>query len=364
MFYELAVPPREPIDQKSSLRSTPYGPPVVSDAATWSAPVEPMIGLLADVADVSRDHLRHRIHELIEAWGGLNVYGQAGADKLEKMAREYGLWFPYRHPHAEAALLALRTIAGELERSGRVSANDADRVLWALGVQFAKTRTDVDSRPIFISRPKIPASYTAESEGWLTDVLQDTHLLDTVDDIVLAEVSAFYGRGSLDAYEWAQMRLLGIKIPVDQDPIKLYDALPTSAPDDARGAPRDKARLPICRVERESHGSPPRFEMTIDPALVGQLRWRRSVDGRTAWTDEGGDLMATAYCWRDGAPDGRLRGDRMWGEGAAILLTPAGKEQLERICGPRTFLTAVARRSKFGSQGTDEEFALATHRLT
>lgn len=70
----------------------------------------------------------------------------------------------------------------------------------------------------------------------------------------------------------------------------------------------------------------------------------RTVDQIT-WQDVSGELVATAYSWRDGGPVGELHFEYLEGEGAAIMLTAAGREQWNGVRG-RARTDVLARRRK------------------
>jgi len=91
-------------------------------------------------------------------------------------------------------------------------------------------------------------------------------------------------------------------------------------------------------------------------SLANRLRWQAATDGTSRWFDANGQLVATAYCWRDGGPDGQTHGDCLYGEGAVIALTEIGRTQLEGLVGPRRVET-VARRARSHNAQNQERFA-------
>ncbi|HET7562815.1 MAG TPA: hypothetical protein VFJ87_10615 [Rhodanobacteraceae bacterium] len=357
VFYSLALPPLQPVVRANSLRRRPFGPPAVSDVAAWSAPVDHLVSRLAEAAGVSTGHIRRRVQDLIESWGGLEAFGQPGLDGLEREMSKLGFRLTFRYPHVVGALRALRRIAGELERAGRISADEIDQLVWALGESQVPLRTKMDIRPEFVHRPTMPG-FRVDEEDWLAAVEEDLSDVDLGPDTILAGVSHFHGRDAFTTYEWTRMRLFGTRLPARIDPRFLYDGLPVSAPAGLNGGPETRAWIPVCRVEREGLGSLPNFELTLDPSLTASLNWRIADDGSSTWADTTGAIVATAYCWRDGAPDGQTHGDCLWGEGAAIVLNATGRTQLEALIGVREFTAATARRSKNASHEEKVRFAI------
>jgi hypothetical protein len=203
----------------------------------------------------------------------------------------------------------------------------------------------------------MPSGFSADEEAWLSAVEEDVIDAEAAPATVLAEATHFYGRSGFTVYEWGRMRLFGTLFPDHVNPQHLYEGLPTSGIRRGVGASAAREmRMPIQRVVRAGLSSLPSFELTLDPDLTQRLGWRSAEDGSSSWFDREGRLVATAYCWRDGGPDGQTHGDCLWGEGAAILMTATGRSQLEALIGPRSN-TAAARRSKQDGNQRRERYA-------
>ncbi|MHC1671694.1 AAA family ATPase [Stenotrophomonas maltophilia] len=331
-FYSLALPPIGAPDRADQLRAQPFGPPSVSDPAAWSAPFPDAIKLLAQITSVSEDHVRHRVQQLIDGWGGVEAFGQAGINRLSARLSMFGLRNAFFYPHVMAALRALRRVAGELAAAGRIPGNQVDDLLLALNLAPAWLRTSVDLRPAFVRRPVLPEG-GGDEEAWLKGVSEDVAAHIT-GDFVLGEITCYRGRYFDFGYEWSQLRLLGVLVRSEGDPTKLVHRLPKGSP--------------VELVARPKLGAMPPWEMVINPHITEQLHWR-TVD-QTTWHDVDGEMMATAYCWRDGGPDSEPRGEYLWGEGAAIVLTAAGREQWEAARGgARTDVLALRRMQYDGN---------------
>ncbi|WP_440566911.1 hypothetical protein ACSYAO_002064 [Stenotrophomonas sp. STK16_22] len=325
-FYSFALPPIGAPDRADQLRAQPFGPPSVSDPAAWSAPFPDAIELLAQIAGVSEDHVRHRVQQLIDGWGGVEAFGQAGINCLSARLSMFGLHSAFFYPHVMAALRALRRVAGELAAAGRIPGDQVDDLLLALNLAPAWLRTDVDLRPAFVRRPVLPEG-GGDEEAWLEGVSEDV-AHHTSADFVLGEITCYRGRYLDFRYEWSQLRLLGALLNMQGDPTKLVHILPTGSP--------------VELVARPKFGAMPPWEMVINPHITEQLHWR-TVD-QTTWHDVDGEMMATAYSWRDGRPDTEPHGEHLGGEGAAIVLTAAGRKQWEAVRGSaRTDVLALRR---------------------
>jgi hypothetical protein len=343
-FYSLAFPHIDTPAHAEVLRRQPYGPPAVSDPAAWSAPFPDLIELLATIADVSEDHVRLRVQLLIDGWGGVEAYGQPGIQSLEGSLSKLGLQITYFYPHVMAALRALRHIAGELAAAGRIPQERIDSLLRHFHLAPEWTRSEVEARPAVVARPALPDGRTDGGE-WLAQVEADAEDCGG-DDLVLAEVTHFQGRHISSRYEWSRLRLLGVQLPATGDPLEMAQRIPPGGP--------------VMRVVRLGLGVLPRWELTLNPRFAEGLGWL-SADERT-WCDAGGELMATAYCWRDGGPDGELIGNWIAGEGAAILLTRGGHAQLASLYG-RTRADVVARRHTRTREHREERIARASRRF-
>ncbi len=326
-FYNLALPPIGVSDRADHLRAQPFGPPCVSDPAAWSAPFSDVIERLAQIAGVSEDHVGHRVQQLIDGWGGVEVFGQAGIDRLRARLSMFGLHNTFFYPHVMVALRALRHVAGELAAAGRIPGNQVDELLHELHLAPAWLRNNVDVRPAFVRRPALPEGGGDETL-WLEGVNDDV-ADHAAADFVLGEITCYRGRHFDSRYEWSQLRLQGVLVPPTGDPTELVHNLPIGSP--------------VQLVARPGLGAMPRWEMFINPHIAEQLHWR-TVDQIT-WRDIDGELVATAYSWRDGGPDGELHGDYLEGEGAALVLTLDGREQWNAVRGgARTDM--LARRKK------------------
>ena len=340
-FYNLALPPIGAPDCADQLRAQPFGPPSVSDPAAWSAPFPDAIELLAQIAGVSEDHVRRRVQQLIDGWGSVEVFGQAGTDRLRARLSMFGLQNAFFYPHVTVALRALRHVAGELAAAGRIPGNQVDELLHQLHLSPAWLRTDVDARPAFVRRPVLPEGGGDET-AWLEGVNEDV-ADHAAADFVLGEITCYRGRYVDSRYEWSQLGLLGVLMQPTGDPTELVHNLPTGAP--------------VQLVARPWLGAMPRWEMVLNPNIAEQLHWR-TVD-QTTWRDIDGDLVATAHSWRDGGPDGELHGECLEGEGAAIVLTAAGRKQWNAVRGgART--DVLARRTKQRGRNTSARNARAT----
>lgn len=140
------------------------------------------------------------------------------------------------------------------------------------------------------------------------------------------------------------MRLLGVLLPRTGGPTEVVHNLPIGSP--------------VQLVEQPELGALPRWEMVINPHFAEQLHWR-TVDQIT-WRDIDGELVATAYSWLDGEPDGELQGEHLEGEGAAIVLNAGGREQWNAVRGgART--DVLARQKKQQGGNTSARNARATN---
>ena len=165
-------------------------------------------------------------------------------------------------------------------------------------------------------------------------------------ETILAELSRFQGRSGFTNFETSRLRLLGVELPAGRNPILLFERLSGSA-------------LPVRSVTKRGLAPFPRFELTLEPRFASRLGWRLEAEGASRWIDANDQLVATAYCWRDGGPDGQTHGNCLYGEGAAITLTELGRLQFEALTGPRRIET-VARRAQRQDARQQERFAASS----
>jgi hypothetical protein len=345
VFYGLALPPLDVTGRDETFRERPFGAPLVSDAAAWCAPFTDLIEQIASIAGVTEDHIRRRVQQLIDGWGGVLAFGSAGAAELRGTLQELGLQLTYFAPHFVVGLLALRHVAGELDTAGRIGTQEVDSLLGEFAISPEWMGSEIDRRPEFVVRPRLPRGFNADEEAWLAQVEED--LTDAGGaETILAEVTHFQGRSSFTTYEWSRMRLLGTRLPLDRDPVSLFECLPDSG-------------FPVRAITQRGLASLPRFKLTLDPDLASRLGWQAATDGTSRWFDADGQLVATAHCWRDGGPDGQTHADCLFGQGAAIVLTQVGRAQLEGLAGPRRVET-VARRARSHGAQNQERFAASS----
>ena len=341
-FYGLVLPPLNATARDETLRERPFGPPLVSDPAAWSAPFSDLIERVAAMAGVSEDHIRRRVQQLIVGWGGVQAFGSVGAAELRGRLQGLGLQLKYFAPHFLGGMRALRHVVGELDRAGRVDSEEVDSLLSDFAISEEWMRSAMNRRPECVVRPSLPRGFNSEDEAWLAQVDEDLAESDGT-QTVLAEITRFQGRSGFTVYEWSRMRLLGTRLPSGRDPVSLFDRMPDTG-------------FPVRAVTHRGLVALPRFELTLDPLLAVRLDWQVATGGATAWLNANGQLVATGYCWRDGGPDGQTHGDCLYGEGAVILLTEAGRTQLEALVGTRR-LETVTRRVRSHGAAIQERFA-------
>jgi hypothetical protein len=109
----------------------------------------------------------------------------------------------------------------------------------------------------------------------------------------------------------------------------------------------------VCRVSHSIIPGVPEFDLTLNPDLAAHLNWCPVPNDIRAWTNQDGQIVARAFCWRDGGLDGG-DSDCFWGEGAAVILTPKGSDQLVAAVG-NVMVGASARREKTRGEGKVSE---------
>lgn len=344
-FYNLVLPPVDTAARNWAPRERSADQMLVLDEAAWCEPFTDLIEQIAAIGGVSEDHICHRVGQLIESWGGVQMFGPQGAAELRGTLQQLGVQFEYFPPNISGALRALRHVTGELHRAGRIEAGDIDSLLRTFEISPKWIRTAMDRRPQFVARPTLPQGFNTDNDAWLADVDEDLASPE-VGETILAELSQFRGRSGFTNFETSRLRLLGVELPAGRNPVLLFERLNGSA-------------LPVRSVIERGFAPLPRFELTLEPRFASQLGWRLGADGTSRWVNANDQFVATAYCWRDGGPDGQTHGNCLYGEGAAITLTELGRAQFEALAAPRRIET-VARRAQLRNARRQERFAASS----
>lgn len=346
-FYRVILPSAPPPHKNEQLRHSEFGPPVASDPELWSGPFARVIELLGR-HDISEDHIRMRMTQLIDSWGGVQAYGREAGQRLTTTLNRFGLRLPHFYPHILAGAQALRHVAGEFERAGvLIDGDEIDFVLDLLTPFLATAGMNIGVRPKFVLQPTPPETFLrdAEIQQWLAGVEQDVNppVVDSASDKVIAEVTRYEFKSFSTTYAWSRARIPMVRLADGVSPFEAYHSLPTAI--HLRGAIQTTSygRALVRRVSRSLLPQRPEFELALDAQLVRNLGWSPINPEQSEWIGAGGNAVASVRSWRDAGPDGDVHSECLWGEGAMLTVTPDGLRELEAAVGP-IFISVSAER--------------------
>jgi len=243
------------------------------------------------------------------------------------------------------AARALRHIAGELRLAGAISPDKAARLLYLMG--YPAPRLPMLSparRPEFVQRPSLDDSEWRDTiEKWLQGVHGDLRPLVAGNGTVIAEVCRFEVRHHRKTYQMERIRAPFLEVGVNDDLEEWYALLPQAVLFNGIRAIGEKPASTIVRRLSQSHfPEVPEFQLTICPHWLRRLEWRSHKDNWLVFLDKSNEVVATIVWWRDGGPVD-IDDEVIWGEGVYVLLTPAGRAQIEAVAGPLPVLAKAHR---------------------
>lgn len=288
---------------------------------------------ISDASGVDATTIRRRAELFIQEWGGLDAYGKSGVERLESRLRALDMQITYLKPHVRIAFLALRHVAGELHRAGRLSSRHLLALLDQLNTPLPPLPLWYPHvRPEWLPAPVLDRAgdWSRRDQAWVDDVDGDVGRCPLrSDSVVVAEVFRF----TIFVSHQAEYRLHRIRTPAagmdGSDFDTYFDNLPALfwAGVDIALDNHLSSTLIRRRVQSVDCGfDSPQYPIALCPNWLARLGWRVHSDFHNFYVDRGGALVARLVWWRDAGPVD-VRADSAWGEGCYLELTQTGIKQ-------------------------------------
>ncbi|MTJ80159.1 MAG: hypothetical protein F8N37_03925 [Telmatospirillum sp.] len=321
---------------------------VIEDALGWTEAWMSLVEHLARASDVSIEHIRRRVGQLILSWGGVAQFGHAGSKRLEAELKLVELKMAYRRPQTEASLRALRHVTCELWRAGRIGFQDFRILLHKLRVDpDLPLLPNPEPRPSCVLIPAVPRMMWGDDQlKWLDAVADDVSSADDDEARVLAE------------WQVATSREIRVTASIERwRAINDTASQPSSVADFLDGLPRVRhisSTIPLYKKD-EIHPSRtavfdphmlqghPISLLVMCPLTAAQLGWSRDKRAVHIYRDGSGREMAWTQLWREGLPQPVDKDERR-AEGQRVILSEQGYRQFEKMFGPIRRTTLAWRR--------------------
>lgn len=336
-FYDLHLP-SDKTSSGHTLSDQQTRGLVIDDVMAWTEGWTKPIKWIAKWSGVSEHQIRFRVGQLVQTWGGVEAFGHQASKRLEQDLSRIDLKLTYRRPQAEVALRAMRHVAGELWRAGRLSIDEIQLILFDLHASPRRIRLPTfQQRPTDLTLPELPKMLWGETqEAWLESVSDDVAISAAgTDQFVFAEwyrITAQDLRSSITAERFAALN--------EQNEIA------SNLDELIGGLPRIIFILEMTELYEEENIHPFRVALfdprhitsPVDQLLVfcpltaAKLSWVQDSSKPYVYRDNQGDEMARTIVWRDGLPQ-QIGEDAKFAEGQRIVLSAAGLHQFKATFG-------------------------------
>lgn len=327
--------------------------PVWSDDPwTWTSMLRGPLRLLADATGMPLELLRRRCASFMAKEGGKTAFGPGVEDELVGQLRRLHLQFAYRRPMASSCLRAFGKVVRELERAGAVDPN-VFHVLWDEmgGPSISSIPQEDHPRPNWLEWPAMPRRKYGgiKSDQWLEQcecMLRSTLLPG---EFILAEDSHFAVQAVRSSADLRRTIL-----PNCDDVTEGIGGLPRLFSHDYLRPMYKRTESPlVCRIPGDLFDDFRNETITICPFLARDLNWIRSDINPLEFSDASGNLVARTIRWVEGTKLSTQYDAERFGRGQLLLLTSAGRAQIEAARGPLR-LAAIVIATYSGEQGESD----------
>jgi hypothetical protein len=339
---------------------------LLDEPMAWTTGFESYVTQLADAVGAPDHVVRWRAGHLINGWGGVEAFGHKGTKVLEAKLDDLGLKLDYRRPQAEAALRALRYVAGDFWQAGLLPARSFQELLRLLRVHPERPLLPMwEARPSYVTVFEPETIWGHNGPKWLdglTAGLTVNRTLEGVGWVLGNFYSAVFRRSRTVATEdfcsWA--------IEDDIEPDFDWDRYLSSLPLVvwlAGPVPlyeREEMHQSFCaifepRVMCEDLNS----LIVFCPHAAHRLGWVAAKGSVHIYLDKLGDEMARTSFWRDGLPQS-IEDDEAVLEGQSVILSDQGRAQFENVFGRPVHRGTIWRGIKQESRAAPSEFRVAS----
>ena len=300
----------------------------------WSSPVK----WIAKWSGFSRHHIRFRVGQLVQSWGGVEAFGHPASKRLEQDLSRIDLRLTYRRPQAEAVLRAMRHVVSELWRAKRLSSEEVVHILFDL-----YSSPKIVNLPNFQQRPNKKILPDPPKVTWIKD--HDAWLEAVSDDIVTSKIE----NDELVFADWHRITiqdLRGSNIIEGFAAIGKHKNAFGSLDEIIADLPKIIFTLKLKKLydKEDIHPSriatfdPHHMNSPVDQLLVfcphtaTELDWVQDPFRPHIYRDSQDQEMARTTIWRDGLPQ-QTNEQAKFAQGQRIVFSEAGRRQFEAAFG-------------------------------
>lgn len=312
----------------------------------WIEPIE-SIERFSGVPSVS---IRFRAAQFITKWGGIVSFGHPASERRENQLDCLSLNLMYRRPHSEVVIRALRHVAGELWRAGRLGFQDLRLVLHELYSDPDRILLpNVDERLPNTKWPDFPCYLWGDKgKEWLSKVDVDlVHRLDTSSQ-VLAEYREWAVRDHRDiavAEQWLCDRTNLPKKSSMKEAMACLKRVIRIGSLNYSKEPTTQEPDPVALYMPHQLDFEPSHLLTLNPLVAESLGWICLDENPLTFFDKKGGWMAKTVWWRDGFSQ-PLGQDGRRAKGQIVLLSQKGRAEYEDKYGKIKLVACAWRRTE------------------
>ena len=302
--------------------------------------------IVADRSSVEMEPLRRRCADFMRREGGREAFGPEADEALQRRLRRLDLKFSWRKLQPMAAQRAFGMMLRELARADEIDPA-VFPIIWEEigGPSLSGYELHLEARPNWIVYPDLPTRQYGglENGEWLSLAESDLLIVTSPDWFVLAERTYFKVRMWR---ENAESTRLCLPAPTDIGCIdeSLGDIPRLFSLDSLQPLYDKNDSTLICQLYQPYFGELREPVMTICPRVARKLEWTRSRTNPFELRDKNGTVVAKTLRWVDGTDQLDTYETEIFGKGQAILLSVAGRQQLEQLAGPVARSVKVVRR--------------------
>jgi hypothetical protein len=278
---------------------------LLDDPFAWTQNYSRIVDCLAGFTGITKLKIRYRVAGLISSWGGIDKFGHEASKQREASLSNIDLKLMYRRLHAEAALRALRNVAGELWHSGLLKSEHLPFMLHELHCDPDRVRLPaVAARPPGLIWPPFPKnSWGDDREHWLKEVASDLQNNSVAGNLSIGEYRRWVGKESrniLHSEQW-----FGDRIKLNETSslerslyqlgrvIRIGEIIPLDAE-------TPEGSWPVSRFLPHRLDMEPLGLLVLSPLLARQMSWVCSEEDPTIYYDSNGDWVARTVLWQEG----------------------------------------------------------------
>ena len=322
---------------------------LLDDPLGWTEHWLDLVELLEDFSGIPAVKIRFRVAQFVVSWGGINEFGHDASNQQEARLSQVGMKLTFRRPHSEAAIRALRHVAGELWSAGRISFDKVPLVLHGLHCDPDRAiLPTIQERPPTLPWPVIPRHLWGDIlDTWLENVASDLAEADQFFGVVIGEFREWTVKKSQDVAICEQ--LICDRLTLSETP-SLDEALLNFGRVVRLGklVTLDKCNpeqpTPVCRFFPHQLDSKPLQLLVLNPRVAEVLNWHCKNDDPYVYYDHKGDWCTRTIVWRDGFRQS-VDNDGRHANGQMVVLSESGCDEYERQFGSIAKVAYAWRRT-------------------